>query len=150
MFEAWNVAKGCKVQGGRILSQGTVIKCHLGCIPELLLAVLFYSRPEACLFSALQYTELLLHRVEYCSATEHQWGNCERQSGPTDYLPHVETRKTLLKHNSCSRKGLWRKTVPMGTCITYYSNTEWRTDCHQSYKSNCSYLIKARFMSVIV
>ena len=25
MFEAWNVAKGRKVQGGRILSQGTVI-----------------------------------------------------------------------------------------------------------------------------
>ena len=24
MFEAWNVAKGRKVQGGRILSQGTV------------------------------------------------------------------------------------------------------------------------------
>lgn len=24
MFEAWNVTKGCKVQGGRILSQGTV------------------------------------------------------------------------------------------------------------------------------
>ena len=24
MFEAWNVAKGCRVQGGRILSQGTV------------------------------------------------------------------------------------------------------------------------------
>jgi hypothetical protein len=24
MFEAWNVAKGCKVQGGWILSQGTV------------------------------------------------------------------------------------------------------------------------------
>ena len=24
MFEALNVAKGCKVQGGRILSQGTV------------------------------------------------------------------------------------------------------------------------------
>ena len=24
MFEAWNVAKGHKVQGGRILSQGTV------------------------------------------------------------------------------------------------------------------------------
>ena len=26
MFEAWNVAKGRKVQGGRILSQGTVNK----------------------------------------------------------------------------------------------------------------------------
>ena len=25
MFEAWNVAKGRKVQGGRILSQGTVL-----------------------------------------------------------------------------------------------------------------------------
>ena len=25
MFEAWNVAKGCKVQGGRILSQCTVL-----------------------------------------------------------------------------------------------------------------------------
>ena len=25
MFEAWNVAKGRKVQGGRILSQGTVV-----------------------------------------------------------------------------------------------------------------------------
>ena len=25
MFEAWNVAKGSKVQGGRILSQGTVL-----------------------------------------------------------------------------------------------------------------------------
>ena len=24
MFEAWNVAKGCKVQRGRILSQGTL------------------------------------------------------------------------------------------------------------------------------
>jgi hypothetical protein len=26
MFEAWNVAKGRKVQGGRILSQGTVFE----------------------------------------------------------------------------------------------------------------------------
>jgi hypothetical protein len=28
MFEAWNVAKGHKVQGGRILSQGTVSSNH--------------------------------------------------------------------------------------------------------------------------
>ena len=28
MFEAWNVAKGRKVQGGRILSQGTVYTLH--------------------------------------------------------------------------------------------------------------------------
>ena len=28
MFEAWNVAKGRKVQGGRILSQGTVYTTH--------------------------------------------------------------------------------------------------------------------------
>ena len=27
MFEAWNVAKGCKVQRGRILLQGTVYPC---------------------------------------------------------------------------------------------------------------------------
>ena len=32
MFEAWNVAKGHKVQGGRILSQGTVNVVHTsGC-----------------------------------------------------------------------------------------------------------------------
>ena len=29
MFEAWNVAKGWKVQGGRILSQGTVYQWRL-------------------------------------------------------------------------------------------------------------------------
>ena len=29
MFEAWNVEKGRKVQGGRILSQGTV---HVGMV----------------------------------------------------------------------------------------------------------------------
>ena len=32
MFEAWNVDKGRKVQGGRILSQGTVA---LAWLPEL-------------------------------------------------------------------------------------------------------------------
>ena len=30
MFEAGNVAKGRKVQGGRILSQGTVYTWHVG------------------------------------------------------------------------------------------------------------------------
>ena len=30
MFEAWNVAKGRKVQGGRILSQGTVHALNQG------------------------------------------------------------------------------------------------------------------------
>ena len=30
MFEAWNVAKGCKVQGGQILSQGTVYAFKYG------------------------------------------------------------------------------------------------------------------------
>jgi hypothetical protein len=29
MFEAWNVAKGRQVQGGRILSQGTVNRCMM-------------------------------------------------------------------------------------------------------------------------
>ena len=41
MFESWNVAKGRKVQGGRILSQGTVLLCFGSlscCITQLLLS----------------------------------------------------------------------------------------------------------------
>jgi hypothetical protein len=36
MFEAWNVAKGRKVQGGRILSQGTVFICDYSLLFNIL------------------------------------------------------------------------------------------------------------------
>ena len=52
MFEAWNVAKGRKVQGGRILSQGTVYlsfhcSCAFGSLSYSPLVKLFYSNTNA-------------------------------------------------------------------------------------------------------